>query len=109
MAGEELIGPTLANTWYDTSANPGMLGVNTSTSGGTDWGKVGQAALSAGAGAVKGAGQSGNESHMANSIAGSAMSWGRGSSLTALVQLLQQRYGALYPGAGGGGKGLLGV
>lgn len=109
MAGEELIGPTLANTWYDTSANPGMLGVNTSSSGGTDWGKVGQAALMAGAGATKGAGQSGGDnSRMANAVAGSQLGQGHGSPLTALVQLLQQRYGALYPG-GGGSKGLLGV
>jgi hypothetical protein len=45
---------------------------------------------------------------MSNASAASPVGQGRGPSLDTLVQLLQQRYQALYPG-GGSSKGLLGV
>jgi hypothetical protein len=65
--------------------------------------------LSKGANAQQGSGSGGQSGQGAMSPAQSAVGGGGGASpLAALVQLLAQRYQALYPG-GGSSKGLLGV
>jgi hypothetical protein len=65
--------------------------------------------LSKGANAQQGSGSGGQSGQGAMSPAQSGTGGGGGASqLAALVQLLAQRYQALYPG-GGSSKGLLGV